>query len=193
MADFMTERRRDCAGMMGSVDEDHELAFLADVGTAVESAQREAGAGAIRLGTQLEFARTEQFRQVTEELLVALKVREAAVIRDVLFDVFLNDLRQLLRERPGRKPGDVGVVGGENLFEVGKLIEYSGSQGAEWDLDFVEQPGNEVINFASCQRVRFPWRHAAGDRWRNESCTHCKYYSIERQQGWTIRRSILSD
>src|ERR1700733_9198824 len=44
MAEFMTERRADCAWMMRSVDEDYELAFFTEVGAAVESAQRQAGA-----------------------------------------------------------------------------------------------------------------------------------------------------
>src|ERR1700686_815884 len=45
MAEFMSERRTDCARMMRSVDENYELAFFADVGAAVKSAQRQAGAG----------------------------------------------------------------------------------------------------------------------------------------------------
>ena len=41
MAELMAERRPDRAGMMGGVDEDYELAFVADLGAAVKSAERE--------------------------------------------------------------------------------------------------------------------------------------------------------
>jgi hypothetical protein len=94
----MAERRTDRAGMMSSIYEDHELAFFAEVGAAVKSAQRKSGAGAIWLGAQFEFARPEQFAEVTEQLRTA-EIRQPAVAGDVLLDVVLDDLRQLPEQR----------------------------------------------------------------------------------------------
>ena len=104
MAEFMAERRADRARMMRGVDEDYELAFLADVGAAIKSAQREAGAGAIRLGAQFEFARPEQFAEMAEQLRAA-EIGQAAVSRDVLLDFLLDDLRQFPEQRFLRQRG----------------------------------------------------------------------------------------
>ena len=72
----MAECRGDRAGMMRGVDEDHELAFGAKHRTAVKSAQRQSGAGAIRFCPQFDFARTEQFAQIAEQL-GAAEIRQA--------------------------------------------------------------------------------------------------------------------
>ena len=58
--------------------------------------------------------------------------------------------------------GHVAIVGGENPLEVGKLIEDAGAQRTEWNLDFAEQPGNETVDFASCQRTRLARRDPFG-------------------------------
>src|SRR5579863_8424048 len=118
----MSEGGADCARMMGGADENYELAFVADLGAAVESAEREAGAGAIGLGAQFEFARSEQFTKVTEQLRAG-EVGQVAVGRDMLLDVPLDDTSQFLEQRLLRKRGDVHVVGREDSFEVGELGE----------------------------------------------------------------------
>src|SRR5208282_1862422 len=76
VAEFMAQRRTGRARMMGGVDKDHELAFLTELRTAVKSAQRQAGAGAVRLGPQFEFARTKYFTQMTEQLWAQLWAAE---------------------------------------------------------------------------------------------------------------------
>ena len=192
MAELMAERRPDRAGMMGGVDEDYELAFLADVGAAVKSAEREAGAGAIGLGAQLEFARTEQFAEMAEQLRAA-EIGQAAVCRDVLLDVLLDDLRQLLEQGLRRQRGYAEVVGRENPFQVGKLSEDSSAERAEWHLDFAEQLGNQAIDFTSGERIRFS-RDSLRHRWRRgHSCTHRIATEAKGQLGWQSRCPALSD
>src|SRR5260370_17985312 len=95
VAEFMPERRTDCARMMRGVDENYELAFVADVGAAVKPAQRQAGAGAIWLGAQFEFARSAQVAKMTQQL-PAAELRQVAVGAEMLLYVFLDDLRQFL-------------------------------------------------------------------------------------------------
>src|ERR1700722_14283175 len=96
----------------------------------------------------------------------AAEIRQAAVGRDVLLDVLLDDLRQLLEERLLRKRGYIDVVGGENPLQVGDLSEDSGAERAERNLEFAEQPGNETIDFSSRQRIWFSRRGPLGNRWQ---------------------------
>src|SRR5208282_2043875 len=86
----------------------------------------------------------------------------------VLLDVILDDPRQFPEQRLGWKRGHVRIVGGENLFQVRKLIEDPGAERVEWNLDLGEQPGNEMVNFTSFQRRWFSRRHpfTRGRRWR---------------------------
>src|SRR5208282_1478933 len=150
VAEFVAECRGDRAGMMRGVDEDHELAFVAEVGTAEKSTQRQPCAGFIRFGTQFKFARTENFEQMIAQLLAAER-RQAVVCRGVSLDVILDYLRQFPEQRLGWKRGRVRVIGGENLFQVSKRIEDSGSERAQRNLDLAEQLGDELVNFASFQ------------------------------------------
>jgi len=82
----------------------------------------------------------------------------------VLLDVILDDLRQFPEQRLGWKPGHVHIVGGENLFQIRKLIEDPGPERVEWNLDLGEQPGNEMVNFTGFQRRRLQRSHSFTDR-----------------------------
>ena len=86
------------------------------------------------------------------EQLRAAEILQAAVSRDVLLDIFFDHPRQFLEQRLVGQRGHVVIVGGENSLEVGKLIEDAGAERIEWDLDFAEQPGNKIVDFASYER-----------------------------------------
>src|SRR5271166_955104 len=218
MAELMAERRRDRARMMCSVDEDHELAVLAELGTAIESPQRQPRAGAVRLGPQFEFARTEQVAEMTEQL-PAAELRQTPVSRrralpgvivdyllqfpqqrlgwkrgHVLLDVILDDLFQFPEQRLGWKRGHIHVVGGENFLQVSQLIQDSAAERAERNLDLAKQLGNEMVNFTSYQRVRLSRSGSLGRGWRwSQGCAHKTITQANRHTSWHVRRFTTSD